>query len=154
MVAYVLQREQWICQPIEEVFAFFSDAGNLAKITPAWLGFQMLSPGPIAMRSGTQIVYRISWHGLPLRWLSEIVSWDPPREFVDVQVRGPYRFWHHTHHFEPANGGTLIRDEVRYALPFGPLGRVAHAWLVKGHLKAIFDYRAQKVAEFLGAGLS
>ncbi len=150
MVPYSLQREQWVPRPVEEVFAFFSDAGNLAKITPPWLGFQMLSPAPIDMRAGTRITYRISWHGLPLRWLTEISSWDPPREFVDVQLRGPYRLWHHTHRFEARDGGTLIRDEVRYALPLGLLGRLAHAWLVKSNLNAIFGYRTQKVSELLG----
>ena len=74
--------------------------------------------------------------------MTEIESWDPPIEFVDVQVRGPYRLWHHTHRFEPVDGGTLMRDVVRYALPFGLLGRLAHAWLVKADLEAIFDYRA------------
>ena len=148
---YLLQREQWISRPIEDVFAFFSDAGNLEAITPDWLGFQILTPRPIAMRSGALIAYRLRWHGLALRWLTEIQRWNPPTEFVDVQVHGPYRLWHHTHSFEPRDGRTLIRDVVRYELPFGLLGRLVHAWVVKSNLEAIFTYRARRVTEILGS---
>jgi ligand-binding SRPBCC domain-containing protein len=151
---YVLHREQWITRSIEDVFAFFADAGNLELITPAWLGFRILSPRPIGMRLGTRIVYRLRWHGLPLRWMTEIQSWNPPAEFVDVQAQGPYRLWHHTHSFRPVDGGTLISDVIRYALGFGALGRLAHARLVKPDLEAIFDYRAGKVSELLGPGFS
>jgi ligand-binding SRPBCC domain-containing protein len=149
---FVLEREQWLPRPVDQVFAFFADAGNLETITPPWLRFRILSPGSIAMRPGTSISYRLRWHGLPIRWRTEIRSWDPPWEFSDVQAQGPYRLWHHSHRFAPANGGTLMRDEVRYALPFGALGRLVHAWLVKPDLEAIFNYRAARVAEILGAG--
>jgi ligand-binding SRPBCC domain-containing protein len=148
---YLLQREQWISRPIEDVFAFFSDAGNLEAITPNWLGFQILTPRPIVMRPGALIAYRLRWHGLALRWLTEIQRWNPPTEFVDVQVHGPYRLWHHTHSFEPRDGRTLIRDVVRYELPFGLLGRPVHAWVVKSNLEAIFTYRARRVTEILGS---
>lgn len=151
MHEHILQREQWVPRPIEDVFAFFSEAGNLEAITPPWLGFRILSPGPIAMRPGTRIHYQIRLHGLPLRWVTEIETWEPPHEFVDVQLKGPYRFWHHTHRFEPVDGGTLVRDAVRYTLPFGPLGRLAHAWIVKSDLKKIFDHRALRMTEVFGA---
>jgi ligand-binding SRPBCC domain-containing protein len=146
-----LQREQWIPRPIENVFDFFADARNLEAITPAWLSFRILSPEPIVMKSGARILYQLRWHALPLRWLTEIRTWSPPTEFVDVQARGPYRLWHHTHSFEPVDGGTRMRDVVRYALPYGLLGRLAHPWLVKSDLEAIFDYRATKVCEILEA---
>lgn len=147
---YVLQREQWIPQPIEEVFAFFADARNLEAITPPWLGFQILSPEPIVMAPGTLIEYRLRWHYLPMRWVTEIRSWNPPIGFMDVQLSGPYRLWEHTHRFQAVDGGTRMGDVVRYALPFGLLGRMAHAWVVKADLEGIFDYRARKVSEFLG----
>jgi ligand-binding SRPBCC domain-containing protein len=143
----LLQREQWIARPIEEVFAFFADATNLEAITPPWLRFRILSPGPIAMRPGALIVYRLRWGWLPLRWVTEIEEWQPPFRFADVQLRGPYALWHHTHSFEPHDGGTLMRDRVRYALPLGPLGRLAHRLFVRRDLEAIFDYRAKKVNE-------
>jgi ligand-binding SRPBCC domain-containing protein len=148
---HVLEREQWIPRPIDEVFAFFSDAANLEAITPPWLGFRILSPAPIAMHAGTQIRYRLHVHGLPMRWLTEIQTWNPPHEFCDVQLRGPYRLWHHTHSFEPGQGGTRMRDVVRYALPLGPLGRLAHAWFVRADLERVFDYRVAKIGEILGA---
>jgi ligand-binding SRPBCC domain-containing protein len=148
---HTLRREQWVPRPIEDVFAFFSDARNLGAITPPWLGFRIVSPGPIVMRPGTRIHYRIRLHGLPLRWVTEIETWEPPHEFVDVQFKGPYRFWHHTHRFEPVDGGTLVRDSVRYVLPFGPLGRLAQAWIVKSDLEKIFDHRALRMTEVFGA---
>ena len=119
---HILRREHWVPQAIEDVFAFFSEARNLEAITPPWLGFRIISPGPIDLRPGARIHYRIRLHGLPLRWVTEIRTWEPPHEFVDVQLQGPYRLWHHTHRFEPVDGGTLVRDTVRYVLPFGPLG--------------------------------
>jgi ligand-binding SRPBCC domain-containing protein len=148
--AYVLHREQRIPRPIEDVFSFFANAKNLEQITPGWLGFQILSPQPIGMHPGALIRYRIRWHGLPMAWLTEIRSWNPPTEFVDVQVKGPYRLWHHTHSFIAVDGGTLMRDAVRYALPFGFVGRLAHAWRVRSDLEALFDFRAATVTDILG----
>jgi len=148
--SFLLEREQWLPQPIETVFAFFADAHNLEAITPPWLRFSILSPEPISLQAGAQIVYRLRWHGFPLRWVTEIRTGEPPTQFIDVQLQGPYRLWHHTHRFHSLEGGTLMRDAVRYALPFGLLGRLAHAWPVQADLKTIFDYRAGKVSELLG----
>jgi ligand-binding SRPBCC domain-containing protein len=132
--------------PPEEVFPFFGDALNLEAITPPWLGFRVVTPGPIEMAAGAGIEYRLRLHGIPIRWRTTIAVWDPPHRFVDVQLSGPYRMWHHTHDFEPAaDGGTLMRDTVRYALPFGPLGAAAHRVLVRRDLEAIFDYRREAV---------
>jgi ligand-binding SRPBCC domain-containing protein len=147
MRRWSLQREQWLARPIDEVFAFFADAKNLEAITPPWLGFRILTPEPILIGAGTLIHYRLRWHGLPLRWLTEIAEWNPPRSFVDVQRRGPYALWHHTHQFEPHKDGTWMRDFVRYALPLGLLGSLMHRLIVRRNLEAIFDYRARKVSE-------
>ena len=151
MREFVLTREQTVGLPVDGVFAFFADAANLEAITPPWLRFRILTPGPIRMAAGTLIRYAIRWRGLPLSWTTRIRDWDPPGGFVDVQTRGPYRLWEHTHTFQPVAGGTLVRDVVRYALPLGVLGRLAHAGWVRADLDAIFDYRARKVAELLGA---
>lgn len=150
--AYVIEREQWLARPVDEVFAFFGDAMNLEAITPEWLRFSVVTPGPIAMKAGTLIEYRLRWHGVPLRWTTVIDEWDPPRRFVDRQLRGPYRLWHHTHTFEPRDGGTLIRDEVRYKLPFGWLGTILHGLRIRRDLEAIFDVRAERVRALLGGG--
>jgi ligand-binding SRPBCC domain-containing protein len=150
---HLLQREQLVPRAIDEVFAFYSDARILEAITPPWLGFRILSPGPIVMRPGTRIHYQIRLRGLPLRWVTEIQTWKPPHEFADVQLQGPYRLWHHTHRFAPVEGGTLVCDVVRYILPFGPLGRLAHTWIVRSDLEAIFDYRALRLTELFGPPL-
>jgi ligand-binding SRPBCC domain-containing protein len=147
---FLLQREQSIPKPIEEVFAFFADAKNLEAITPPRLRFQILSQEPIVMAPGTLIEYRLHWHCFPIRWVTEIRTWHPPNTFIDVQLRGPYRLWEHTHRFQAVEGGTLMCDLVRYALPFGTLGRMAHAWVVKADLEGIFDYRAKRVSALLG----
>ena len=79
------------------------------------------------MRVGALIEYRLTLHGLPISWLTRIEEWVPGERFVDAQLSGPYKLWHHTHEFEPDGAGhTLMRDTVRYALPFGPLSEVAH----------------------------
>jgi ligand-binding SRPBCC domain-containing protein len=149
---FELTREQWIPQPIDRVFAFFGDAKNLEAITPPWLGFRILSPEPIEMNAGARIAYRLKWHWLPIRWVTEIRRWDPPTGFIDVQLRGPYRHWYHSHRFLPVDGGTLMHDVVRYGLPLGVVGQIAHSLVVRSDLKAIFDYREQRVSELLADG--
>ena len=139
---HTLVREQRLPRPPAEVFPFFADAGNLEAITPPWLSFSITTPRPIEMRVGALIEYRLKLHGLPIRWLTVIADWEPGVRFVDTQVRGPYALWHHTHEFEPDGEGTLMRDTVRYALPLGPLGALAHRAFVARDLERIFDYRA------------
>ncbi len=142
----MLQRSQRLPLPPEDVFPFFADAHNLEAITPPWLGFRVVTPQPIAMGAGTFIEYRLRLHGIPLRWRTRIAVWDPPRRFVDVQISGPYRLWHHTHDFETDGGGhSVMRDTVRYALPLGPLGVLAHRAVVRRDLAAIFDFRQRAV---------
>ncbi len=112
----------------------------------------MLDPGAIVMGPGALIRYRLRVHRVPVGWLTAIREWDPPHRFVDEQLRGPYALWHHTHTFEPApdgDGGTLMRDVVRYALPLGPLGELARRLVVRRDLEAIFDYRAERIRELL-----
>jgi ligand-binding SRPBCC domain-containing protein len=152
-MVHVLTREQPLPAAPAEVFPFFGDARNLEAITPPWLGFRVVTPEPIAMGPGTLIEYRLRLHGVPLRWRTKIAVWDPPHRFVDVQLSGPYKMWHHTHDFveAPDGSGTLIRDTVRYALPFGPLGELAHRALVHRDLDRIFDFRAAAVAAGHGA---
>lgn len=142
-----LQREEWIPSPLEQVFSFFGDAENLERITPPWLNFQILSPRPIQMAVGTKIVYQIRWHGPRMRWTTEIVEWNPPFGFVDVQLKGPYRLWRHSHSFAKQRDGTLMRDLVCYELPFGWLGQIAHAAIVRKNLAEIFDYRVRAISE-------
>jgi ligand-binding SRPBCC domain-containing protein len=146
----VLERSQLVRLKPERAFAFFTDVRNLEQITPPWLAFDVVTPDAIQMRAGTLIDYRLKLHGLPMRWRTRIEVWEPPTRFVDVQLRGPYGAWAHTHAFEPADhASTAIGDRVRYALPLGVLGRLVHAAIVKRDLEEIFDYRERMVAELL-----
>ena len=145
-----LHRGQWIDRPVDEVFSFFSEACNLDHITPPWLHFRVLRRSERELRSGTLIDYKLVWRGLPLNWTSRIEEWKPPFRFVDVQLKGPCRLWHHTHNFEALDGGTLISDEVRYAVPYGPPGEFFAGWLVGRDVEIIFDYRATAIAAVFG----
>ena len=147
----MLQRQQVIRAPLDDVFDFFSDARNLERITPGWLHFRVLTEDPIEMKVGTRIRYRLRIAGVPVRWDTCITRWEPGKSFVDRQERGPYRLWIHTHTFQPIGGGVLMDDVVRYTLPFGPLGRLAHALWVRGALAQIFDYRFERIGEIFGA---
>ena len=142
-----LSTRLFLHQPIERVFEFFADAGNLEMITPPWLRFSILTPRPIAMREGTRIDYRLRVHGLPVRWSSEITRWDPPRGFVDEQRHGPYRLWIHLHEFVERDGGTEVRDFVRYAVPGG---RLVDRLFVRGDLERIFAHRTRSLRRILG----
>jgi ligand-binding SRPBCC domain-containing protein len=149
MAPYTLHRELWVPHPLPLVFNFFSQAENLEQITPPWMRFRIHTPLPIVMKPGATIAYALCVRGIPLRWLTEIERWNPPHEFVDVQARGPYKLWRHTHRFSEVEGGTLIADTVEYALPFGLLGRLVHRLQVARDLSRIFDYRARQVQALL-----
>jgi hypothetical protein len=146
---YRLERSQTLARPLADVFPFFADPRNLAKITPPWLRFRIQSAGDLTMREGLTIEYRVSPFLVPQRWTSRITVWEPPHRFVDEQLRGPYRSWHHLHEFREVDGQSEIVDRVSYELPLGPAGRVAHALLVRRQLEAIFDFREQAVRRLL-----
>jgi ligand-binding SRPBCC domain-containing protein len=139
-----LLARQWFPEPPARLFPFFADAGNLAEITPPWLGFRILTPLPVEMRVGALIDYRVSLFGVPMPWTSEITLWEPGERFVDLQRRGPYRYWHHEHRFEPQRGGTLMTDTVDYRLLFSA---VLHPLFVRRNLRSIFDYRQRVLGE-------
>lgn len=147
---YRLERTQVVPRPIAEVFPFFADARNLGELTPPFLGFTILTPQPIEMRAGTLIDYQIRLRGIPMKWRTRIEQFVPGERFIDVQLKGPYKTWHHLHTFRAVPGGTELGDLVHYELPLGPLGRLAHAALVRRQLATIFDYRARVMRERFG----
>ncbi len=146
MKVYVLKREQSIPRPVDEVFGFFRNPGNLAVITPKSLGFKILTPPPHEMKAGAIIDYIIRLGIIPIHWRTIITDYLPPYSFVDEQLKGPYTFWHHRHTFFARGDATNIIDEVHYALPFGILGRLAHFLLVRRQLESIFNYRAETIS--------
>src|SRR5581483_11660970 len=146
---YTLTREQWLPKPIDRVFEFFSRPENLQSITPPWLDFRIVE-SPAELEAGSLIHYSLRWRLVPLRWTTKITAWDPPDRFVDAQLSGPYTLWEHEHRFVPENHGTRIYDRVRYSLPFGLLGTLAHRGWVKADLDKIFDFRRVKMEELMG----
>ena len=142
MRTHILERSQRVTIPADQAFAFYGDTMNLEPMTPPWLHFQVTNSGPVTMEAGTLLHYRLRLHGFPIRWTTRIESWEPPHRFVDTQLRGPYALWEHAHDFESDGEGTVIRDRVRYAIPYGPIGSLAHALFVRRDLERIFDYRA------------
>lgn len=144
---YRLRTVVWVPAPRAAVFEFFGDAFQLEAITPPWLHFHVVTPRPIEMRPGITIDYRLRIHGIPIWWQSRISEWAPPDQFVDEQLRGPYRLWHHRHTFTEEAGGTLMRDEVDYAVPGGPL---VHTLFVRKDLLEIFAFRRRTLLEIFG----
>ena len=148
MAEHVFKSELVISRPREEVFEFFSNAENLERITPPDLGFHIVTPTPFEIKKGALIDYRLSMHGIPFGWRTEITEWDPPFEFEDKQLKGPYKQWIHRHRFtEPEPAKTLMEDEVRYRLPFEPFGDLVR-FLVERKITDIFSHRSNTVAEF------
>ncbi len=144
MREFLIERTQRIEHPLEEVFDFFGDPANLERLTPPWLNFRVLGCSTETIEEGSLIDYQLRLHGIRIRWRSLISSWEPAQRFVDEQVRGPYRSWHHTHTFDEVAGGVLVCDRVRYGVWGGAL---VNRLLVRRDLEKIFDYRMRALAE-------
>ncbi len=142
-----LSRELIVPASLADVFAFFSDAHNLDRITPKFLRFQVLTPAPIEMREGARIDYALRLRGIPIRWTSEITAWEPPYRFIDMQIRGPYRCWIHEHRFEEMGSSTKVIDEVAYDFLGGHL---VHTLFIKKDIARIFDHRTQTLKRIFG----
>lgn len=132
----------------ERLFPFFADAANLQAITPPELQFRIVTPLPVVMSEGAVLVYRLRLLGVPFEWVTRIAVWDPPQQFVDEQLKGPYRTWIHKHLFVETSAGTRMHDAVTYELPLYPLGEVA-APLVHLQVRRIFAYRAKALKRAL-----
>ena len=141
-----------VAATIDETWKFFSTADNLPRITPPWLKFTVSTPGPIEITLDSMLDYTIAWKGLPMRWRTRIIDFSPPRQFIDLQIRGPYALWHHQHTFDakPDRAGVVCFDRVIYKIPVGPLGRVMHAIAVRNQLLDIFRYRRRVIGESFG----
>jgi len=139
---YHLRTQQNLPISLPRAWDFFSNPNNLAEITPAWLNFRVTSNLPEKMYPGMIVTYQVRpWGGIALNWVTEITHVNAPHFFVDEQRFGPYRFWHHQHHFRESANGVEMTDLVHYALPFGPFGGVAHYFSVERRLREIFEFR-------------
>ncbi|HRK34108.1 MAG TPA: SRPBCC family protein [Candidatus Hydrogenedentes bacterium] len=152
MRVHRLKQEQIVARPIDEVFSFFARPENLERITPAQLRFHILTPSPIRMGAGAVIDYELRIWGVPVHWRTLITDFEPPYQFIDQQLKGPYAMWHHRHTFEAVEGGTRIGDEVTYALPFGPLGTLVHGLYVRHDIGRIFEHRKKVIASHFREG--
>jgi ligand-binding SRPBCC domain-containing protein len=149
MADYILESRVWLARTGAEVFAWFADSSHLLLITPP--AFRLcLVGGPTTLSTGAVLDMRLQWLGVPIRWRAFIREWDPPYRFVDVQVRGPYARWEHRHRFLEEGDGTWVEDRVTYRLPFGPLGRAAHALIVRRQIAALWRYRTRRLGELVG----
>jgi ligand-binding SRPBCC domain-containing protein len=143
----VVEHEIWFRHTQEDLFSFFADARNIEMITPAFLRFSITKAPEESLFEGATVDYKLKLHGIPIRWRTRIDVWDPPRSFVDSQLRGPYRSWRHSHEFEALDDGTLIREVVRYELPFGALGDLLVGRMVERDVALIFAYRRTRLLE-------
>lgn len=145
---YSIETEQYIQAGIEHVWAFFSDPANLAVLTPATMNFITTSEPEKHIYAGQIITYTITpVLGIKLKWMTEITHVQEGSLFVDEQREGPYKLWHHQHHFTKQGDGVLMKDIVHYGLPFGFLGKIAHRLFVRKKLEHIFEYRRKKIEE-------
>jgi hypothetical protein len=142
--------EQWLPREPHEVWPFFCDVNNLEDITPPFLAFRVQRLSTPQIFHGTLIDYRLRLKGIPFGWQTRIDEWDPPHRFVDLQARGPFALWHHTHEFVPLAGGTLMRDTVRYRLPAGWPADLAAGRMVDSDVERIFEFRAHKIDQRFG----
>ena len=152
MKLYKLRTQQYIPRQRDVVFSFFSKPENLGLLTPPAMAFRILTPLPIPMNAGTMIDYTIKVLGIRTRWTTLISSYEAPFRFVDEQLRGPYAFWHHTHTFKECDDGTLIEDEITYAMPFGWIGSLIRFLFVRRQLENIFTYRRAAIERMFSNG--
>lgn len=147
MALYQFKRTQTIQANLEDVWEFISNPANLRRITPEYMGFEIISKGlPQKMHAGMIIQYRVSpLLGISTNWVTEITQIDEGHYFVDEQRVGPYKLWHHQHFLEETDGGVRMTDIVSYQPPFGWLGRLANWLIIRSRLDQIFEYRREKL---------
>ena len=142
-----LTQRQLVRAPVGDVFAFFASPENLGRLTPTTLALRILTPLPITMEEGAVINYSLRIVGIDVQWTTLITLCEPPHRFIDLQQKGPYAYWHHTHTFTESPDGTIMTDEVQYAMPYGLLGQIVHSLFVKQQLEFIFRQRSYVIEE-------
>jgi len=145
MKIYYYKTEQFLSTDMNTAWNFFSSARNLAIITPPELDFNVLTQlDDKDIYQGMLIDYTVRpLFGIPLHWQTEIWKIKKPEMFSDKQLKGPYKIWEHTHQFVEKGKGVLMKDEVKYVLPFGIIGRMIHSLMVRKKIERIFNYRKE-----------
>ncbi len=146
---YHIEIEQWAPSKINHTFKFFSNAYNLEKTMPPSLRFKINRQSTLRTKSDSRLSFSFNFLEIPFRWKSKISEWEPPYKFGSTQLKGPFDYWKHTHNFEKSNGGTLIRHNIEYQFPFGPIGELIGNILVKEKLKDIIASHLKITQEFL-----
>jgi ligand-binding SRPBCC domain-containing protein len=149
-VYYELTDHFIVKSDLQKTWDLFSKAENLPRITPAWMQFEIRTPQPIDIRQDSILDYTMHWMGIPLGWRTRIIDWSPPRQFIDLQLRGPYSLWHHQHTFTPGEEGTICTDRVLYKVPVAGIGRIMNRFVVQPQLLGIFEYRRKMITQELG----
>lgn len=152
MKIYQLKTSQKLPISIEKAWNFFSDPKNLAKITPTWLNFQIVSDLPPKMHAGMIIVYTVRpILNISTTWVTEITHVKENFYFVDEQRFGPYKMWHHEHVFKDNGDGTItMEDLVSYVVPFGIIGRIANHFILRKRINDIFNFRRNVLIKMFG----
>lgn len=153
MKSYHLTYKQCLPISLAEAWDFFSSPFNLVEITPDDMAFKVTSAFDKneKMYPGMIITYKVSpLFGINLNWMTEITQVLEQKYFIDEQRFGPFKFWHHQHHFKAIEGGVEMTDILTYGLPLGVLGNIAHAIMVGNKIKAIFTFREKKTNEMFG----
>jgi ligand-binding SRPBCC domain-containing protein len=152
---HTIKTTQFLKSDLNTVWDFMRSPGNLEKITPSYMGFNIISdrkeietmyPGQIIEYYVTPVL------GLKMHWVTEITHVEHLKYFVDEQRFGPYKLWHHKHFLKEVSGGVEMIDIVHYKIPFGFIGKIANTLFIKNKLKEIFDYRFKKLEELFNHG--
>ncbi len=151
MTDHIFKRQQILPITINEAWDFFSDPRNLCKITPKSMDFKIISDVPRQIHEGLEVEYRVKpLLGIPTAWVSRIQDVKPPFQFVDLQLKGPYRYWHHHHSFEETAGGVMMKDMIIYRVPYDTFFPWLNDAVVVKELNKIFDFREQTLNNMFG----
>jgi len=146
----IFHAKQYIDRPIEEIWDFFSAEENLERITPTFMNFHVVNKSTDNIEKGSIIDYKLKVHGIPMKWKTEILELDKGVKFVDFQLSGPYKMWHHTHTFHKLAQGTLIEDKVKFQVPMGALGSLVATKFILSDIHSIFDFRKKIISKEFG----
>ena len=142
---YEFKSELLLKEDRKTVFDFFKQPGNLKLLMPNYMAFDFLTPGKLNMKEGAVFDYNVKMFGFPIRWTTYITEYVEPNYFVDVQLKGPHKYWYHRHEFIDVEDGTIVKDYICYLMPWGLLGKVGHSLIMKHIIKSMFEYRKQVI---------